>query len=151
MHVALLTATLAAVSLAAPQSRSLKKRSFHAASNGRNLSARQEIARTHRKYGWEIVDAQEPVNVVVSTVVVTVSITSGTGGPTAYTSSSPTKGNAPSSRTYSGSLSTASSEPGNEDGEVTATPEADESEYLSPVTVGGQKLNLNFDTGSADL
>lgn len=36
-------------------------------------------------------------------------------------------------------------------GEVTATPEENESEYLSPVTIGGQKLNLNFDTGSADL
>ena len=36
-------------------------------------------------------------------------------------------------------------------GEVTATPEENESEYLSPVTIGGQQLNLNFDTGSADL
>ena len=36
-------------------------------------------------------------------------------------------------------------------GEVTASPEENESEYLSPVTIGGQKLNLNFDTGSADL
>jgi hypothetical protein len=36
-------------------------------------------------------------------------------------------------------------------GEVTATPEENESEYLSPVAIGGQKLNLNFDTGSADL
>lgn len=39
----------------------------------------------------------------------------------------------------------------NESGEVTASPEENESEYLSPVTIGGQKLNLNFDTGSADL
>lgn len=36
-------------------------------------------------------------------------------------------------------------------GEVTATPEENESEYLSPVVIGGQKFNLNFDTGSADL
>jgi hypothetical protein len=36
-------------------------------------------------------------------------------------------------------------------GEVTASPEENESEYLSPVTIGGQKFNLNFDTGSADL
>lgn len=40
---------------------------------------------------------------------------------------------------------------GTSDGEVTATPEENDSEYLSPVSVGGQQLNLNFDTGSADL
>ena len=36
-------------------------------------------------------------------------------------------------------------------GQVTATPEAYDQEYLCPVTVGGQLLNLDFDTGSADL
>ncbi|KAF2716004.1 Asp-domain-containing protein [Polychaeton citri CBS 116435] len=35
--------------------------------------------------------------------------------------------------------------------EVTSTPEDNNSEYLTPVTVGGQKLTLDFDTGSADL
>lgn len=50
--------------------------------------------------------------------------------------------------------STATGSPSNGDGgsgEVNAHPEENESEYLSPVTIGGQKLNLNFDTGSADL
>jgi aspergillopepsin I len=37
------------------------------------------------------------------------------------------------------------------DGSVTATPEQYDSEYLCPVTIGGQTLNLDFDTGSADL
>lgn len=37
------------------------------------------------------------------------------------------------------------------DGTVTATPEQYDSEYLCPVTIGGQTLNLDFDTGSADL
>ncbi|EXJ96072.1 aspergillopepsin I [Capronia coronata CBS 617.96] len=37
------------------------------------------------------------------------------------------------------------------DGSVTATPEEYDAEYLCPVTVGGQTLNLDFDTGSADL
>jgi hypothetical protein len=37
-------------------------------------------------------------------------------------------------------------------GSVTATPEdAYDSEYLAPVTVGSTTLNLDFDTGSADL
>ena len=36
-------------------------------------------------------------------------------------------------------------------GSVTATPEAQDAGYLSPVIIGGQTLNLNLDTGSADL
>ena len=36
-------------------------------------------------------------------------------------------------------------------GEVTATPEAHNAEYLCPVTIGGQTLNLDVDTGSSDL
>jgi aspergillopepsin I len=37
------------------------------------------------------------------------------------------------------------------DGSVAATPEQYDAEYLCPVTIGGQTLNLDFDTGSADL
>jgi len=36
-------------------------------------------------------------------------------------------------------------------GEVTATPEQYDQSYLCPVTVGASTLNLDFDTGSADL
>jgi len=36
-------------------------------------------------------------------------------------------------------------------GQVTATPEQYDESYLCPVTVGGTTLNLDFDTGSADL
>ncbi|KZF23268.1 putative extracellular aspartic endopeptidase [Xylona heveae TC161] len=36
-------------------------------------------------------------------------------------------------------------------GNVTATPEANDIEYLAPVTVGSTELMLNFDTGSSDL
>lgn len=37
------------------------------------------------------------------------------------------------------------------DGLVTNTPTTGDTEYLSPVTIGGQTLNLDFDTGSSDL
>ncbi|KAJ9619415.1 hypothetical protein, variant [Exophiala oligosperma] len=36
-------------------------------------------------------------------------------------------------------------------GSVTATPEQYDAEYLCPVSIGGQTLNLDFDTGSSDL
>ncbi|KAI9750506.1 MAG: hypothetical protein M4579_006442 [Chaenotheca gracillima] len=38
-----------------------------------------------------------------------------------------------------------------DNGDVAATPEENDAEYLAPVTIGGQKLNLDFDTGSSDL
>lgn len=37
------------------------------------------------------------------------------------------------------------------DGTVTTDPTQFDSQYLTPVTVGGQTLNLDIDTGSADL
>ncbi|KAL8735769.1 MAG: hypothetical protein Q9166_000632 [cf. Caloplaca sp. 2 TL-2023] len=37
------------------------------------------------------------------------------------------------------------------DGSVTTTPTEFDSQYLTPVTIGGQTVNLDFDTGSSDL
>lgn len=39
----------------------------------------------------------------------------------------------------------------NQTGIVTATPEPMDIEYLSPVMIGGQTVNLDFDSGSSDL
>lgn len=39
----------------------------------------------------------------------------------------------------------------NNDGTVVTTPTEYDSQYLTPVTIGGQQLNLDFDTGSSDL
>lgn len=37
------------------------------------------------------------------------------------------------------------------DGTVSADPTLYDTQYLSPVTIGGQTLNVDFDTGSSDL
>lgn len=39
----------------------------------------------------------------------------------------------------------------NESGDVTATPTQDDAEFLSPISVGGQTMVMDFDTGSSDL
>jgi hypothetical protein len=39
----------------------------------------------------------------------------------------------------------------NQTGTVMATPEQNAALFLSPVTIGGQTLNLDFDSGSSDL
>ena len=36
-------------------------------------------------------------------------------------------------------------------GSVSASPVQSDSEFVSPVTIGGQKIVMDFDTGSSDL
>ena len=38
-----------------------------------------------------------------------------------------------------------------ETGEVSNTPTSSDAEYLSPITIGGQQIMMDFDTGSSDL
>lgn len=45
----------------------------------------------------------------------------------------------------------ASAAAGTDDGTVTANPEQYDQAYLESVSIGGQTLNLDFDTGSSDL
>ena len=45
----------------------------------------------------------------------------------------------------------ASAAAGTDDGTVPADPEQYDQAYLEAVTIGGQTLNLDFDTGSSDL
>jgi hypothetical protein len=174
----LLIAFFAAVTFAAPAPHnSLQKRSFQAHAPGRgHRSGYQDIVRTHNKYGWEIIVAGDSSDVnaadsvpapaysarsskpsvtsgpqiVTRTVFVTASAPSSSPIGSIPTFAEPGISTSSSTRVVSESRAPTATT-GNEDGEVTATPEENESEYLSPVTVGGQELNLNFDTGSADL
>ncbi|KAI0880570.1 acid protease [Annulohypoxylon maeteangense] len=50
-----------------------------------------------------------------------------------------------------GAAAAAKGSAANGTGLVTNTPEANDVEYLSPVNIGGQTLNLDFDSGSSDL
>lgn len=46
---------------------------------------------------------------------------------------------------------TAVNGPGTEDGTTPATGTQNDAQFLSPVTVGGQRLVMNFDSGSSDM
>ncbi|KAK1773078.1 aspartic peptidase domain-containing protein [Copromyces sp. CBS 386.78] len=50
-----------------------------------------------------------------------------------------------------GASGSSGTEAAGEVGVVTATPEQDDVEYLAPVKIGGQTINLDFDSGSSDL
>lgn len=165
-----LAALLASVALAAPTTNGLVKRSFEAQTNGRELfNPLDEINLTHRKYGWQIiiinpesettstVQLEPPVPFSTSTIAGFTTAAVPTSLPTASPSGSPSASSSSTGPYGNGTKTSSSASPtgtgsgGSEDGTVSANPESNEKEYLSPVTVGGQKLNLNFDTGSADL
>ncbi|KAK6007624.1 hypothetical protein QM012_004438 [Aureobasidium pullulans] len=79
----------------------------------------------------------------------TAAASSAASSSTIVSSSTAAAATGASSSSYSAPASAANTD--DETGEVAATPADNGAEYLSPVTIGGQKLNLNFDTGSSDL
>ncbi|USW57270.1 Putative aspartic peptidase A1 family, aspartic peptidase, active [Septoria linicola] len=148
---------MAAIAVALP-SRNIQKRSFKAPVRGRTPQGPlNDVLRVHQKYGT--LDAAA----VISTTSRDVPAPFPTSFSTSYgtqpllstlTVVSALETIAPASyKPFPNATisSAASVTKDNEDGEVTATPEENEIQYLSPVTVGGQLLNLNFDTGSSDL
>ncbi|KXT03267.1 hypothetical protein AC578_4754 [Pseudocercospora eumusae] len=170
MKLSLLTTlalTSAALSAPAPHAKSLVKRSFKAPAPGRSLNSPfDDINRARRKWGWSVIvenqsgyqsyDAQS-TSAAAPVVVTSTYYAAPSSAP--LSTASPTTGNGTNGTTpsYDGITPTTASYPsasptgGNEDGEAVTTPEENESQYLTPVHVGGQLMNLNFDTGSADL
>ncbi|KAK4574766.1 hypothetical protein LTR86_001607 [Recurvomyces mirabilis] len=104
---------------------------------------RQEMMRTYAKFGWEIITFDPS----------TLGLAGGDGTTSsaapAATSSPATAPAANISSAVDSTLATSTTT--GVTGEVTATPETNESEYLELVTIGGQTLSLDFDTGSSDL
>ncbi|KAK6429558.1 hypothetical protein LTR95_014294 [Oleoguttula sp. CCFEE 5521] len=167
-----LFAALAAIAFAAPTPRkhhSSHIGTFSAQARGRKGTTRNPLKameRAYRKYNWSI------TFVTPSGQTFTLGTPDGDGSDAssapapapaapapvssaAATSSAINQDAATLTRTTTAApAATTSSAAGaseQENGEVSATPESNESEYLSPVSVGGQTLNLDFDTGSADL
>ena len=129
LRLFLLAALLVAVVLAAPAptKRSLSKRSFKVPrslnkAHPRGLNGPDALRKGYMKYGF----------------------TGFSGGFIAATKQN--GGFEPSKSNAANTSATA-----NGTGTVAANPEQNAALFLSPVTIGGQTLNLDFDSGSSDL
>lgn len=150
-------AILATLALAAPTSnRALKKRSFtvpRVRSSSYVPDPTTAMAKAFRKFGWQFtVGANQ--NAATGTAA-----TNTTGHHhhhhhhhhnTTAAASVSANSNADTS-TFASAAAAASARSGDDTSEVAATAADNGAEYLAPVTIGGQQLNLDFDTGSADL
>lgn len=128
-YLSLVLATLASLNLAAPvtSSKSLKQKTFSVSVKPRHkLHPTHAIARASRKYGWEIIEINPEQATKMS-------------------------GSIKKKHRHGIVSSNDSTDSGTEQGDVTATPELHDSEYLSPVSIGGQRVTLDLDTGSSDL
>lgn len=158
---------LVALALAAPHP--VEKRSFkvvrvpNPAFKGRTPGAgTRALVKAYRKYGVALPDGLVAAMNEASNAA---GVTELLDGVTQKAKGKKGKGNAKASKTAStagvaqatatgaaGSASTgAVSAATNGTGVVTATPESGDVEYLSPISIGGQTMNMDFDSGSSDL
>jgi hypothetical protein len=126
IRIVLLLVTLAALVLAAPTAGKIQKRSFLVPrslnrAHPRGLNGPDAMRKVFRKYNFRTVD-----------------------GFIANTKSAPNAG-------LDGLKIAANNATSNRTGTVAANPEPNAALFLSPVDIGGQTLNLDFDSGSSDL
>ncbi|KAF2494086.1 acid protease [Lophium mytilinum] len=131
----LLVALLATVALAAPTPAKLVGRSFKVprsinTASKRQLNGMDAITKAYRKYKWGIIGAKRHHR-----------------GKKHGVKQPLSQGNA----TTPGNAAPSTAPASNGTGEVAATPENNDALFLSPVKIGGQTLNMDFDTGSSDL
>jgi len=134
----LLVTLLATIALASPTPRKLVGRSFKVPrsinpASKRQLNGLDAITKAYRKYKWGLIGGKKHKG-------------KKNGHKAPYPAGNvTTPGNAAPSTTATPQNN------GNGTGEVTATPEDNDALFLSPVKIGGQTLNMDFDTGSSDL
>lgn len=155
LHTLLLLA-LVTFALAAPQHGSIQKRgSFvvkrvpNPAFKGRTPGAgTRALIKAHRKYSIPLpaglVDAMNAANAGSAGGVADAVITGATD------KAAKKKGKAAVSTAAANSTSAATNATAGT-GVVTNTPEQGDVEYLSPISIGGQTMNMDFDSGSSDL
>ncbi|KAI9724079.1 MAG: hypothetical protein M1812_000798 [Candelaria pacifica] len=127
-QILLLVTVLLSVALAAPARQQLKGRSFKVERVRRSNYIRSgpaALSKAYRKYGIE------SPHVLASS----------------STSTNSTNGDPSSS---SAGISNGKASNSGSNGDVNATPEQGDAEFLSPVTIGNQTLMMDFDTGSSD-
>ncbi|ORX96896.1 aspartic peptidase domain-containing protein [Clohesyomyces aquaticus] len=137
LRLVFLFALLAAIVLAAPapaRKRKIQKRSFIVPrsvnpAHPRGLNGMDAMRKVYQKYGWGFIAAEK----------------NGKGGKKAGGAGAAT--GIEGSRVNAGNTTKS----GNGTGIVAANPEQNAALFLSPVDVGGQTLNLDFDSGSSDL
>jgi hypothetical protein len=126
IRIVFLLVTLAAIVLAAPTPGKIQKRSFKVPRNlnrnhPRGLNGPDAVRKVFGKYNFRLMD-----------------------GFIANTK-------APTPNTLEGLKLAANNGSTNGSGTVAANPEDNAALFLSPVDIGGQTLNLDFDSGSSDL
>jgi hypothetical protein len=120
----------------------IQKRSFkvervaNAAFSGHN--GPRSLLKAYRKYGMS-----------VPAPLVEAARRGGRGRP--HHHRPPTNGTSGTNNNDAGSRPATNSTTSASSGLVSATPEANDVEYLAPVDIGGQTVNLDFDSGSSDL
>lgn len=155
LHTLLLLA-LVTFALAAPQHAPIQKRgSFvvkrvpNPAFKGRTPGAgTRALIKAHRKYSIPLpqglVDAMNAANAGSAGGVADV-LNTGATEDKAAKKKGKTAAAAASNSTTSATNGTAGT------GNVAATPEQGDVEYLAPISIGGQTMNMDFDSGSSDL
>ena len=100
--------------------------------NQKNKNGILQIEKTYRKYGWEMPEKlAETANAIREKSVTTSTTVTGVVQKVAQQ---------PQQQQQQGTV-----------GSVSAVPQSHNSEFLCPITIGGQTLQLDIDTGSSDL
>lgn len=148
---ALVLLAIASLSSAAPSGSHIQKRSFkvervpNPGYMGRTPGAgTRALVKAHRKFQFDLPQGLLESMMAGGTSASTLPKTEGkaAGNKTASSTSSGTARQSGTSEKAPQSSGT---------GKVTATPLNGDVEYLSPISIGGQMINMDFDSGSSDL